>query len=141
MHSDKANSIRESPPNKSLSPLRPPPPTGGAGARPPIYHRAMLAAGHKPSLKVYNALLSAYGKAQDIEQMTYYVNKMEANGIPPNTGSYGGALASQASTLGRCEISNGVQRGVLESLDPPHFPPPLSHPRTPHSHQIPGGVA
>lgn len=53
-----------------------------------IYHRAMLAAGHKPSLKVYNALLSAYGKAQDIEQMTYYVNKMEANGIPPNTGSY-----------------------------------------------------
>ena len=39
-----------------------------------IYHRAMLAAGHKPSLKVYNALLSAYGKAQDIEQMTYYVN-------------------------------------------------------------------
>lgn len=56
----------------------------------------MLAAGHKPSLKVYNALLSAYGKAQDIEQMTYYVNKMEANGIPPNTGSYGGAPASQA---------------------------------------------
>ena len=73
-----------------------------------IYHRAMLAAGHKPSLKVYNALLSAYGKAQDIEQMTYYVNVC----FLPLTHSYMVAVEGYAM---------GFRRGSLEMWNPPSF--------------------
>eukprot|EP00668_Euglena_longa_P018954 GGOE01023617.1.p1 GENE.GGOE01023617.1~~GGOE01023617.1.p1 ORF type:complete len:1013 (+),score=245.60 GGOE01023617.1:92-3130(+) len=86
-----------------------------------IYHRAMLAAGHKPSLKVYNALLSAYGKAQDIEQMTYYVNKMEANGIPPNTGSYN-ILIGVFGKMGKIDVMEQFYTALRQSgLNPDVF--------------------